>query len=164
MIPNTSLGSSHSDREVAAQMSAKIESEVTIARSVEDVFAYVVDLEANGPTWASDLASVEKTTDGPVAAGTTFKQVQTLMGRRRDTSLRFTAVEPNKRIEAEAELGPIAPTMTLTFEKIGDRTRVSARGDANPKGPFKLLSPVIGRQGQRMWDARLTGLKNALES
>ena len=145
-------------------MGTMIESEVTIARPVEEVFAYVMDLEANGPTWAPDLASVEKTSEGPVGAGTSFKQVQTVMGRRRDTSLRFTAVEPNQKIEAAAELGPIAPTMTLTFEQVGDQTRVAARGDANPQGPFKMLSPLIGRQGRRMWEARLSGLKNALES
>lgn len=145
-------------------MGTSVESEVTIARPVEEVFAYVLDLEANGPTWAPDLASVEKTSEGPVGAGTTFKQVQTVMGRRRETSLRFTAVEPNQRIDAAAELGPIAPTMALMFEQVGDQTRVSARGDANPKGPFKLLSPMIGRQGRRMWEARLSGLKNALES
>jgi uncharacterized protein YndB with AHSA1/START domain len=145
-------------------MGTSVESEVTIARPVEEVFAYVLDLEANGSTWAPDLASVEKTSEGPVGAGTTFKQVQTVMGRRRETSLRFTAVEPNQKIEAAAELGPIAPTMTLTFEQVGDQTRVAARGDANPKGLFKLLSPLIGRQGRRMWEARLSGLKNALES
>lgn len=145
-------------------MGTKVQSEVTIARPVEDVFAYVMDLEGNGPTWAPDLASVEKTSDGPVGAGTTFKQVQTVMGRRRETSLRFIAVEPNHKIEAAADLGPIAPTMTLLFERAGDQTRVAATGDANPKGPFRLLSPLIGRQGQRMWDARLSGLKSALEN
>lgn len=145
-------------------MRARVDCEVTIARPVEDVFAYVVDLETNGPVWAPDLESVEKTTEGPVGAGTTFNQVQTVMGRQRDTSLRFTAVEPNDRIEAEAELGPIAPTMTLTFETVGEQTKVTARGDANPKGPLKLLGPLIGRQGTRMWETRLAGLKKALES
>ena len=145
-------------------MGTRVESEVTIARPVEEVFAYVVDLEANGPTWAPDLASVEKTSEGPVGAGTSFKQVQTVLGRRRDTSLRFTAFDPNQRIVAAADLGPIAPTMTLMFEKVGDQTRVAATGDTNPKGPFKLLSPLIGRQGRRMWEARLSGLKNALEN
>ena len=144
-------------------MGARVESAVTIERPVEDVFAYVLDLEANGPAWCPDLESVEKTSEGPVGAGTTFRQVQNVMGKRRDTSLRFTAVETNRKIEAAAELGPIAPRMSLIFETVGGKTRVAARGDANPKGPFKLLSPLIARQGRRMWEARLAGLKNALE-
>ena len=145
-------------------MAAKVDSAVTIARPVEEVFAYVLDLESNGPAWAPDLESVEKTSEGPVGAGTTFRQVQNLMGKRRDTSLRFTGVETNRKIEAEADLGPIAPRMKLMFEPVDGKSRVTARGDANPKGVFKLLSPLIARQGQRMWDARLAGLRKALES
>ena len=144
-------------------MGARVESTVTIERPVEDVFAYVLDLEANGPAWCADLESVEKTSEGPVGAGTTFRQVQNVMGKRRDTSLRFTAVDTNRKIGAAAELGPIAPRMNLVFETVDGKTRVAARGDANPKGPFKLLSPLIARQGKRMWDARLAGLRNALE-
>ncbi len=128
------------------------------------MFAYVLDLEANGPTWAPDLESVVKTSEGPVGSGTTFEQVQTVMGRRRDTSLRFTTVETNQRIEAEAELGPVAPRMSVVFETVGDGTRVTATGSANPKGAFKLLSPLMARQGRRVWEARLAGLKKALES
>ena len=145
-------------------MGARVESAVTIERPVEDVFAYVLDLEANGPAWCPDLESVEKTSEGPVGAGATFRQVQNVMGKQRDTSLRFTSVETNRKIEAAAELGPISPRMSLTFEAVAGKTSVTARGDANPKGPFKLLSPLIARQGRRMLDARLTALRNALES
>lgn len=144
-------------------MSPTIDTEVMIARPVEVVFDYIVDLEANGPTWATDLESVEKTSDGPVTSGTTFKQVQTVMGKQRETSLQFTTIVPNQRIDAEAQLGPMAPQMSLGLEAVGEGTRVTAKGSPNPKGVFKLLSPMIARQGRKVWEARLAGLKKALE-
>ena len=144
-------------------MGARIESTVMIGRPVEEVFAYVLELEQNGPSWAPDLESVEQTSEGPVGAGTTFRQVQNVMGKRRDTSLEFTAVEPNRSIEARAMLGPIAPRARVTFEQSDGQTRVTVKGEANPRGAMKLLTPLVKRQGQRMWDARLAQLKRVLE-
>ena len=59
---------------------------------------------------------------------------------------------------------PISPTASLTFEQANGGTRVTFRGEPNPVGPFKVLSPLISRQGQRMWDKRLAGLKSTLET
>ncbi len=145
-------------------MAPTIHASTTINRPVEEVFAYVLDHERNGPEWAPDLVSVEKTTPGPVGAGTTFKQQQKVMGIRRATTLTFVAVEPTSRIEVEAQLGPVAPTMTATFEKSGDGTRVTFQGEPNPKGPLKLLAPVVAKQGQRLWDARVVRLAEVLEA
>lgn len=144
-------------------MAPAIRASATIQRPVEDVFRYVLDLESNGPEWAPDLESVAKATEGPIGAGTTFDQRQKVMGIRRTTKLTFTAVEPNSKIEVEADLGPIAPTMTASFEPAGEGTLVTFEGDPNPKGPFKLLAPLVAKQGQRMWDARVTQLKTVLE-
>ena len=136
-------------------MGARVESTVTIERPVEDVFAYVLDLEANGPAWCADLESVEKTSEGPVGAGTTFRQVQNVMGKRRDTSLRFTAVDTNRKIEAAAELGPIAPRMNLVFETVDGKTRVATRGAV----PALSSAAVSGRvRGDQRRDE--TGLRH----
>ena len=60
--------------------------------------------------------------------------------------------------------GPIAPTASLTFEQANGATRVTFRGEPNPVGPLKVISPLISRQGQHMWDKRLTRLKRTLEA
>jgi hypothetical protein len=41
---------------------------------------------------------------------------------------------------------------------------VTFRGDPNPVGVFKLLSPLITRQAQRLWDGNLARLKTVLEA
>lgn len=144
-------------------MSVSLESSVVIDRPVGDVYSYVLDLPSNGPEWAPDLEAVTKTTEGPIGAGTRFDQVQKVMGRRRHTSLAFTGVDPGRRIDAAAEVGPMSITAVMTFEPASSGTRVTVAGEADPRGPFKLLSPLLARNGQRMWDARLAQMKTVLE-
>jgi hypothetical protein len=73
-----------------------------------------------------------------------------MLGRPRETTTRFTSIEPNRKIEFQAFLGPIRPTAALTFEQAGAGTKVNFNSEAaNPVGPFKLLSPLITRKGQR---------------
>jgi carbon monoxide dehydrogenase subunit G len=142
-----------------------MESVVIIERPVEEVFGFVVDL-SNIPSTDPSVQSVEKTSEGAIDAGTTFRMRQKAppLGKVREASVRYTTVEPNRKIEFEAMVGPISPMASLTFEQANGGTRVTFRGEPNPAGPFKLLSPLIERQGQRMWDKRLTRLKSTLES
>ena len=105
-----------------------------------------------------------KTPDGPAGPGTTFRFRQKMFGRPRDHTTRFTAIEPNRTIQFEAALGPIRPTATLTFDEAGAGTRVNFSAESNPVGPFKLLSPLINRKGQREWDDRLRRVKSVLEA
>jgi uncharacterized protein YndB with AHSA1/START domain len=53
---------------------------VDIERPVEDVFAYLADFE-NIPAWNYAIAKTEKTSDGPVGIGTTYRQVGSLRRR-----------------------------------------------------------------------------------
>ena len=145
-------------------MAAKVESTVVIARPVEDVFGFVLDAEANMPKWNSVVESVTKTSEGSIGAGSTFEMRGRLMGRRVEVTTRFTSVEPNRVIEMEASGKPISARAGLWFEQEDGGTRVTFRGDVNPVGVFKLLSPVVARQVQRLWDGNLARLKTVLEA
>ena len=54
---------------------------VEIGRPPDDVFAFVAD-PARLSAW-QDVAEVEQLTEGPVRAGTRFREVHRVMGRRR---------------------------------------------------------------------------------
>ena len=142
-----------------------MESTVIVERPVEEVFGFILDL-TNVPSMDPSVQSVEKTSEGPIDAGTTFRMRQKAppMGKVREASVRYTAVEPNRKIEFEAMVGPISPTASLTFAQANRATQVTFRGEPNPVGPLKVISPLIERQGQRMWDRRLAGLKTTLEN
>jgi uncharacterized membrane protein len=141
----------------------KIESAVTIERPVEEVYRYFLDLDKNAPTDPS-VESVAKEPAGPTAPGTTFRYRHRTRRGVRETTMRFTALEPNERIDFEAEVGPMRPRGTLMFEETVGRTRLTFQGEPNPVGPFKVLSPLFRRKGQQIWDERLARVKTAIEA
>ncbi len=143
---------------------AKMESTVVIARPVGEVFGFFLALDENAPKTDPSVGSIVKTPDGPVGPGTMFRFRQQNLGKVRETATRFTGVETNRKIEFEAEIGPMRPKCDLTFEETDGGTRVTFRGDSNPLGPFKLLSPVLNRKGEQVWSQRLARIKSVLES
>ncbi len=143
---------------------ARMESTVTIARPVEEVFGFFLAIDENAPKTDPGAGSVVKTPEGPTGPGTTFRFRQQTLGKMRETTTRFTAVEPNRKIEFEAEIGPMRPNGDLTFEQTDGGTRVTFRGDSNPVGPLKLLNPLFNRKGQQVWGQRLARIKTVLEA
>jgi hypothetical protein len=79
--------------------------------------------------------------------------------------MRFTSLAPNRSIRFEGDVGPVRPKGTFTFDQTDGATTLSVRiDDLDPVGPLKLLSPLLARVGQRIWDQRLTRIKTMLES
>jgi uncharacterized membrane protein len=145
-------------------MVTRMESAVTIARPVEDVFGFFRDFEKNASTMDPSVESVAKAPEGPTRPGTTFRFRQKLLGTMRDTTTTFAALEPNRRIEIEARLGPLSPKGAITFDQTDRGTMVVVRVNPNPAGPLKLLAPVLARVIAKVWDDRLGRIKAALES
>jgi uncharacterized membrane protein len=141
-------------------MAATLESAVTIARPVEDVYRFFLDLDQN----ASDpgVESVVKTPHGPTAPGTTFRFHH--RGRPRETTTRFTSLEANRKIQFDGHVGPLRPTGDFSFQPTDGATTLTVHVEANPIGLFKLLTPLINRKGQEVWDDRLARIKAALEA
>jgi Polyketide cyclase / dehydrase and lipid transport len=143
---------------------AKIESKVTIARPPDEVFGYFLTLDENVPKTNRDIEWVGKTPEGPTEVGTTLRARGKSLGRIRETTMRFTAIVPNEKIEFEGEVGPMRPNCVFIFDQTRGGTLVTFRGDPNPVGPFKLLSPLFTRMGQQVWAKRLARAKTALEA
>jgi len=141
-----------------------MQSIIDINRPVEPVYGFFLDLEQNIVRTDPTVESVVKTTEGPIGAGTTFRIRQPVMGKVRKQIMRVVAVDPNRRIDMEAEFGPVRPRLSLIFEPIADGTRVTFRGDSRPVGPFKLVPFLMDRIGQRNWDRRLRLTKATLEA
>jgi hypothetical protein len=143
---------------------AKMNSEAMIARPVEDVFRFFLDLEDSAPKTDPSVESVVKTPDGPTGPGTTFRLRQHSRGKQRETTTRFTAVQPNRKIEFEAQIGPMRPTCSLSFHQTDEGTHVTFAGDSNPIGPLRLFSALLDRKGQQVWTQRLARIKTVLET
>lgn len=141
-----------------------IESAVTIDRPRRDVYAFVRDLE-NVAKLDPDVVSTARS-EGEIEPGTTFRfrGKTPPLGRERDTTIRLTTLRPNEAIEFEGEVGPMRPKGGFSVEPSNGQTRLLFWGEPNPQGLAKLLSPLVTRQGKRLWDRRLERVKNHLES
>jgi len=112
---------------------------VEIARAPEDVFAFVID-PAKLSVW-QDAEEVQQLTDGPVRAGTRFREVHKLMGRRRVELTEVVECEPGRVFHIRVVEGPpvdgrreFAPTprggprVTLTpLAHLSGRMRIANR-------------------------------------
>ena len=134
-----------------------------INRPIEEVFAFFLNLERTIMETDPKVESVRKVTDGPVGPGTTYVISQPVFGRVREQRTVFTAVEPNRRIEFEARFGPVAPHLSLTFQRLPSGTEVTLTGDSRPVGPFRLVTGLMDRIGERNWVRRLGLIKQVLE-
>ena len=138
------------------------EHSVTIARTVDEVFAFVAD-GLNGPRWRPGVLDVALVSGSGV--GAVYKQgVKGPGGRRIDADYRVTALEPGRRLAFEAIAGPVRPTGEYRFESIDGSTRLTFALQAELGGIKKLL---MGGAVQRTMDAEVAAterLKELLEA
>jgi uncharacterized protein YndB with AHSA1/START domain len=143
---------------------AEVEATVTIARPVEEVFRFFLDLDKNGSHMDPSIESVVKTPLGPTRPGTAFRIRQRILGKVRDTTTTFMSLEPNRKIEIAASFGPLRPKGASVFDEGNRGTTVAVRVNPNPIGPFKLLTPLFARVVRKVWGERLARIKAVLES
>src|SRR5436190_9954628 len=77
---------------------------VEISRSPEEVFAFVSD-PAKLSAW-QDAEEVQQLTDGPVRAGTRFREVHKAMGRRRVELTEVVECDPGRLLHIRVIEGP----------------------------------------------------------
>ncbi len=131
---------------------------MTIARPVEDVYPHFLDLDETATD--PDTESVDKEPPGPTQPGTLFRFHH---AKGRESTMRFVSLDPNRRIGVESDVGPAKPAGEILFEPVDTGTKLTVRLDPNPVGPLKLVPPLAGMIGQRIWDKRVLRIKAALE-
>ena len=120
---------------------AGIERQTTVNAAAAKVFEYVSDISRH-PEWAAHKLEVEKTSDGPIAVGSTFSAVGHEMGTHR-AQVKIAELVPNSKVvyEAEDDTGHFRHYFQLQEEN--GATRVT-KGIEPLKLSlmFKLLSPI----------------------
>jgi len=141
----------------------EFELEVSVARPVRDVFAYVTDVR-NLPAWQESALEAEWEDDGPVATGSRFREKRAFLGRTAESELEVTSYEPDRRFDVEALTGPIRFRVRHSFEQRGDDTLLRVRAEAETGGMLRLAGPMVARQAERQFRSDLERLKDVLES
>ena len=142
---------------------AKIQQTVTINRPIEHVFAFVRDTR-NTTRWHPSLSEARATPDGPAQVGTQITEVRTFIGRKRESTFEIVELEPNRRIVMKSESGPFPLKVTMTFESLGNATRIALEADAEPKGFLKLADGMIAGIVKKELETDLSAAKQVVET
>jgi uncharacterized membrane protein len=140
----------------------KVETNIVIHRPVEDVFAVLSNAE-NNPKWSSAFLEVNKTSEGPVGVGTTWRGVGKFLGKQIEVELEETGYEPNQKSAQKSRL-PFPVNQQMSFESVDGGTRVNLKFEADPGGFFKLAEPLLASMVKRNIEGELANLKDLMDA
>jgi uncharacterized protein YndB with AHSA1/START domain len=139
-----------------------VEGEIVINLPVEDVFDFVAD-ERNEPRFNPRMRRAEKISEGPIGVGTRFRAEVVSMGRPIEMVIEYTGYDQPRRLASTTHMSSMDIQYTLTFEPVPEGTRMRWSGDLEPRGIFKLMSPLVARMGRRQERRIWASLKRILE-
>jgi len=139
-----------------------VETSVSISKPVEEVFAFLSDL--NNQTKLNNTLN-EVVLSGPVAVGTKFKMKGSVMGRNFESDNEIVALEPNKTIGIKTFAAPPASdvTNTYTFENEGGGTKLTLAMDSViMTGGVPGMENMIKNQLKSGLETTMAAIKQAL--
>ena len=136
---------------------------VTVDRPVEEVWAFLSDF-GNTTRWSRGVLAARQTSAGPLGAGSTLQTVVKAFGRRRTADYLVTEYEPNHAFAFEVTSGPMTSRARYSVEPAGAGTRLTASGEAEVTGLYRLLAPLLVRTLERHRPDDLATLKRILEA
>jgi uncharacterized protein YndB with AHSA1/START domain len=140
----------------------EFEIETTIGRSPAEVFAALQDLEKM-PLWNSTLSEVRKTSDGPLAAGSTLVYVGRFLGRGYESPSEYTEFEQDKSFVSKTTSGPFDLEVATGLEDVDGGTKLTIQARGESRGFFKIAEPVVVRLTKRSFENAYDNLKTLLE-
>ncbi len=131
---------------------------IIIERPVEDVFAYVIDVEHDA-RWRSGVTRSELVSPPPLSEGS---EGQTQAGK---TVVRWRVVtfEAGRRVDWELLDGPIRGNGGYRVEPRGAHTLFTLHAEVHPSGLFRLVGPLFGLIGRRQNRKDVAVLKQLME-
>jgi uncharacterized protein YndB with AHSA1/START domain len=148
-------------RHLAAYGRVMASTTVEIARPPADVFAFVAD-----PTKLSawqDVEEVQQLTDGPVQAGTRFREVHKVMGRRRVELTEVVECDPGRVFHIRVVEGPPVDGRWEFALTPSGGTRVTLTPLAHLSGRARIANRAMEQMTALVFRRFHRRLKRALE-
>jgi uncharacterized protein YndB with AHSA1/START domain len=139
----------------------EVRQSVEIARSPQEVFAYVTD-PTNLSTW-QDAEEISQLTPGAIGPGTRFREVHRVFGIRRTEITEVVVFEPGRRFEIRVLEGPPVDGR-WDFEAAGTGTRLTLTPTARLPGPLRVAEPLVAFMTALVFGRFHRRLKRALEA
>ena len=134
---------------------------VEIDRPPEEVFAFVTD-PAKLSAW-QDAEEVQKLTEGPVRAGTRFREVHKVMGRRRVELTEVVECDPGRLFHIRVLEGPPVDGRWEFERTPGGGTRVTLTPIAHLSGRARIANRAMEHMTALVFSRFHRRLKRALE-
>lgn len=136
--------------------------QVDISRPIEAVFEYLVDFE-NIPAWNYAIAQTEKTSQGPVSVGATYRQRRTLPSPSEEY-FEVSAFDPPRHVAIRGELGPFDAEMEYILEPHPIGIRLTNDVTLRPRRLAGTLGRLASSRIKASVAENLNELKRILES
>jgi uncharacterized membrane protein len=138
---------------------------VEIARSPEDVFTYLDQLDRHGE-WQTQILEVTNISDGPVGVGTRATEKRKVPGGSREMTYEITEHDSPRRVSFRGLDGPVRPVGTVTVEPLDDgaRSKVTLQFTLEGHGIGKLIAPLGNFDARRQIPKDQQRLKERLEA
>jgi uncharacterized membrane protein len=142
---------------------ARIEESVEIKGPVDKVFAYTTEAK-NWPKWQSITPEAERTSEGPMGIGTTFKGTSRMMGLSVKWTAKVTEYEPNRKWAKNITSGGTTIEEHVTYDPIEGRIKLTIMYNMKVGGFLKLFSPMVVSLMRKVTKKSLNNLKSILEA
>ena len=139
------------------------ERSIFINRPQQEVFDFLSN-PANNAQWQSSNQSAEWTSEGPVGVGSTYRSVGRFLGRKMDSTIEVTIWDPPNQFGSKVVSGPVPFESTGSLESQENGTQLTVTFQAEIGGFFKIAEGLVGKQGEKQFDADLGALKLLLEA
>jgi hypothetical protein len=130
---------------------AEASNSIDIACPCDLVFSFVCD-PRNDNRWLTNAGVAQCLTEGPIRAGSRFRQFPLLLGARIDVEWEFTAYEAPLHAASRSCTGPIEFERRVDCEALGARTRLThlvAMTVPLPFVPVAAASRLLHDAGER---------------
>jgi carbon monoxide dehydrogenase subunit G len=133
---------------------------VEIARSPEEVFAYLTDV-SNLPAWQSGVHSASL--DGEPRAGARIHESRHMLGRELHTTLEIEAYEAPRLFSLRALDSPVPFTVRHELEPSGGGTRLTVTGEGDAGLLPGFAAGIMARRAEKQFRKDFERLKRLLE-
>jgi carbon monoxide dehydrogenase subunit G len=134
-----------------------------IARKPEAAFAFLTQA-SNVSKTMPQIKQMVKLTDGPVAAGTRYRETRVVNGKEAQAELEVTRFEPPHHYSVRNLTEGIETVYHYTFTPEREGTRVNLLCELNAGGVKKLMLPVVAGILKKEDGDHLRRLKAAVEA
>jgi hypothetical protein len=137
-----------------------LENSVDIAVAPQDAFNYLSDLR-NEAEWNPKMRSVQLLTGDPVGIGSTYRAK---WAGGPDTVVEYTRFEPPGEWASVGRSTMMTIRFSARVASIPSGSRLVVRMELIPRGPARLLQPLLRRRMQGQELANMRAIKNMMES